>query len=393
MAKHPHAEIAGAGIAGLTTAVVLGQRGWTVRVHERGPELREIGAGIGVFQNGCWALRQIGVFDRATENAEPLHRWELFDERRRKLQDVWMMPGASESYAILRTVLHRTLADAAVALGAEIVTDSPVKGATADGELVLTTGRRLHADLVIGADGVGSKVRDSLGMAKAVKDLKDGCGRHLIVRKPIDPKLGQEEHWHGARRLGVVPCAPDQVYVYLCCPAADGAARDQGRTRAPWAESFPHLRDVVERVPDGGVWASFSDVAVHSWISGRVALVGDACHAMSPNLGQAANVAMANAVALGQALDACGNDVLQALPLWQTSERRITDSVQQFSRFYGTIGTHWPRQLLAFRSALIWTIARSDAMQRRINAGAYHVPNVGGGSPGHREPAMVGGAR
>jgi 2-polyprenyl-6-methoxyphenol hydroxylase-like FAD-dependent oxidoreductase len=376
MGKKRHAEIAGAGIAGLTTAIVLGQRGWSVRVHERGSELREIGAGIGVFQNGCWALQQIGAFEEATRGAEPLQRWELFDERRRKLQDVWMMPGVTESYAILRTHLHRTLADAAVAEGAEIVTDSPVREATPDGGLVLDSGRRLQADLVIGADGVNSKVRQSLGLTKKVKDLEDGCGRHLIVRKPMDPKLGQEEHWDGARRAGVVPCAPEQVYIFLCCPTRDVAAREQTRSRDAWVESFPHLRDVIERVPDGGMWAPFMDVSVHSWTSGRVALVGDACHSMAPNLGQAANVAMCNAVALGQALDACDNDVERALGVWEASERAITDNTQRYSRFYGTIGTRWPRPLLDARSLLIWGIARSERMQKRINVGAFHQPNV-----------------
>jgi 2-polyprenyl-6-methoxyphenol hydroxylase-like FAD-dependent oxidoreductase len=376
MGNKPHAEIAGAGIAGLTIAAVLGQRGWSVRVHERGSELREIGAGIGVFQNGCWALHQIGAFEEATRGAEPLQRWELFDERKRKLQDVWMMPDVTESYAILRTHLHRTLANTAIDAGAEIVTDSPVREATADGGLVLASGRRLQADLVIGADGVNSRVRDSLGLTKRVKDLEDGCGRHLIVRKPMDPKLGQEEHWDGARRAGVVPCASDQVYIFLCCPAKDVAAREQGASRAAWVESFPHLRDVIERVPDGGVWAPFMDVSVHAWTRGRVALVGDACHAMAPNLGQAANVAMCNAVALGQALDACDNDVERALKVWEASERAITDNTQRYSRFYGNIGTRWPRPLLDARSLLIWGIARSERMQKRINLGAYHAPNV-----------------
>ncbi|MEA2400167.1 MAG: hypothetical protein QOK00_570 [Thermoleophilaceae bacterium] len=376
MATPPHAEIAGAGIAGLTTAAVLGQRGWTVRVHERGSELREIGAGIGVFQNGCWALHQIGCFEEATKGAEPLQRWELFDEHRRKLQDVWMMPGVTESYAILRTHLHRTLANAAIAAGAEIVTDSPVKEATPDGELVLTSGQRLKADLVVGADGVNSRVRDSLGLAKRIKDLRDGCGRHLIVRKPMDPKLGQEEHWDGARRAGVVPCAPDQVYIFLCAPTKDTAATQQENSRDTWVESFPHLQDVIERVPDGGTWAPFMDVAVHSWTSGRVVLIGDACHSMAPNLGQAANVAMCNAVALGQALDVCQNDVHTALPLWEASEREITDTTQRYSRFYGTIGTHWPRPLLDARSLLVWGIARSERMQRRINKSAFRKPDV-----------------
>jgi 2-polyprenyl-6-methoxyphenol hydroxylase-like FAD-dependent oxidoreductase len=389
MAKNMHAEIAGAGLAGLSVAAVLAQRGWSVTVHERAQELREIGAGIAVWQNGLWALKEIGAYDEATEGSEPLQHWELFDEKVRLLQREWMLPGVSESYAILRTKLHRALVNAAIAAGVEIENGSRVEGATPTGELIIEGGGRLLADLVVGADGVRSKVRDSLGLATRVKDLRDGCGRHLIVRKINDPRQALQEHWQGGRRTGVVPCAQDQVYVYLCCPAADLPACEQTHSREPWLESFPHLRDVIERIPDGGRWASFADVSVRSWSSGHVALVGDSAHSMSPNLGQAACVAMCNAVALGQALDACNNDVLSALELWQVSERHIADVTQRYSRFYGWIGTHWPKKLLPLRSALVWGIARSTPLQRRINVAAHHTPSIASGR--HTPPSTTAG--
>ena len=143
-----HAEIAGAGIAGLTAAAVLAQRGWSVRVHEKGTELREIGAGIFVWENGIRVLEAIGAFERATARAEPIRYWELRDQRRRLLQGSWMMAGA-RLYLILRTELHQVLAETAIAAGAEIVTDSTVSHTTREGELVLEDGSRLRADLIV----------------------------------------------------------------------------------------------------------------------------------------------------------------------------------------------------------------------------------------------------
>jgi 2-polyprenyl-6-methoxyphenol hydroxylase-like FAD-dependent oxidoreductase len=375
-----HAEIAGAGIAGLTTAAVLAQRGWSVRVHERGSELREIGAGIFVWENGIRSLETIGAFEDATRQAELIEHWELRDQRRRLLQGAWMMGGA-RLYLIRRTDLHRALADAALRAGVEIVTNSTVAHAAPDGELVLEDGRRLRADLVVGADGVYSRLRDFLQLALVVRDLEDGCSRHLVRRSENDPREITIEYWHGGRRIGICPCAPDEVYVYLCCPARDARGRAKPLDRESWIRSFPHLRGAVARIPDEGRWAPFFNVVCRSWSAGSVAIVGDAAHAMSPQLGQGACVAMTNAIALGQALDAYA-DVPAALQAWERSERPATDATQRYSRIYGTIGISWTKTLLDLRSALVWLIGRSEYIQRKANVAAHHFPSIA--APGSR---------
>jgi 2-polyprenyl-6-methoxyphenol hydroxylase-like FAD-dependent oxidoreductase len=372
------AEIAGAGLAGLTAAAVLAQRGWDVRVHERGRELREIGAGIFMWENALRALEEIGAFEQATLLAEDIEAWQLFDERSRRLQGDWMAGGVRLKL-VLRTELHRALADTARRSGAEIVTGSTVAGATAEGELVLEDGTRHQADLIVGADGVFSRVRDSLQLGIAARDLEDGCGRHLIPRSESDPKNRTLEYWNGGRRIGVCPCSPDEVYVYLCCPADDVEGRERPLNTESWARSFPDMRDVIQRVPrDVGRWASFHDVQCQSWHSGRVAIIGDAAHAMSPNLGQGACLAMTSAVALGQALGV-NDDVPSALATWEQAQRPLVDSTQTYSRRYGRIGTRWPKWGLDVRSALVWGIGRSKRLQRKANAAAHDFPQLDSG--------------
>jgi 2-polyprenyl-6-methoxyphenol hydroxylase-like FAD-dependent oxidoreductase len=370
-----HAEIAGAGIAGLTTATVLARRGWTVRVHEKAQELREIGAGIFMWENGLRALEEIGAYDDATRRAEPIKYWELRDHRLNLVQGSWMM-GDARLWLILRTELHRALADAAVHAGAVIVTGSTVSHATAEGELFLEDGSRFEADLVVGADGVYSRVRDSLQLGIAVRDLEDGCSRHLVPRNELDPTKITIEYWHGGRRIGVCPCSPDEVYVYLCCPARDAAGRAKPLDRESWIGSFPDLAHVVERIPDEGRWAPFFNVTCRSWSIGNVAVVGDGAHAMSPQLGQGACVGMANAVALGQALDLF-EDVPAALRAWEQSERPVADATQRYSRIYGKIGVTWTKHLLDLRSSLVGLIGRSRYVQRRVNVAAHHFPKIG----------------
>src|SRR5689334_25309401 len=78
-----HAEIAGAGFAGLTAACALAQRGWSVRVHERAEKLRTTGAGIYIYENGLRVLEVVGAYEVAVAGANPAHRREVRDERDR----------------------------------------------------------------------------------------------------------------------------------------------------------------------------------------------------------------------------------------------------------------------------------------------------------------------
>jgi 2-polyprenyl-6-methoxyphenol hydroxylase-like FAD-dependent oxidoreductase len=391
MTTKRHAEIAGAGLSGLTTAAALARQGWSVRVHERSSELREIGAGIFLWENALRALEDVGAFDGATERGERILQWELFDERQRQLQGEWMSSSLVRLYIVLRTDLHRALANAAQEAGVEIVTRSRVVGAREEGVLVLESGQEHEADLVVGADGVNSPVRDSLGLALAVQDLRDGCGRYLIPRRPSDPVGRTLEYWNAGRRIGVVPCSPMHVYIYLCCPSADLAGREHPVDHETWIESFPHLEGVIERIRPDGRWLGFHDVQCHRWTKGKVAILGDAAHAMSPNLGQGACIGMANARSLAYALNR-DEPVETALQRWEATERPIADSTQRYSRLYGRVGTRWPPRLLRFRSTLVTAAGKSQRLQARVNAAAGYesplVPQIEG-PPDSADPPLA----
>jgi 2-polyprenyl-6-methoxyphenol hydroxylase-like FAD-dependent oxidoreductase len=364
-------EIAGAGLSGLTAAVLLARHGWEVHVHERAESLREIGAGIFVWENAIRALEDAGCADQALGNGDRIMAWQVYDERGREVQGGWMNPEGVRLCTVLRTDLHRALADSARQAGATIECNSTVVGATQDGVVLLEGDRRIQADLVVGADGVGSRVRDSLGLLRRLTDLADGCGRHLIPRRPADPANRTLEFWSGSRRVGIVPVSPDEVYVYLCCTAGDAPGRQKPVNVASWAGTFPGLIHYLERIPDEGRWASFSDVIVKRWSAGRVCLLGDSAHAMSPNLGQGACVAMANAQSLAHAVDGA-DSVEGALSAWEANERPIADHTQRYSRIYGRVGTKWPAPLLGVRSAVVRAAAKSERLHHHVNRAATH---------------------
>jgi 2-polyprenyl-6-methoxyphenol hydroxylase-like FAD-dependent oxidoreductase len=379
MTETRRAEIAGAGLAGLTAAAVLAQRGWKVRVHEQGEGLREIGAGIYLFENALRVLEEIGAYDDLAARAEQIFDGDLRDHndrlviRRNERRAV-----NSRLFVALRSDLHGALARAATAAGAEIVTGSRALAATPDGRLELASGFGDRADLVVGADGVHSRVRDSLGLATSIVDLQDGCGRHLIPRTPSDPVQRTFEAWNGGRRVGVAPASRDWVYVFLCCPSGDIAGRrQQPFDTEEWVRSHPAYADQLRRIPrhPEGRWLTFYDVRCRAWSSGRVAILGDAAHAMSPNLGQGACTAMSNALALGQAVTG-RDDVPAALRMWELSERPYTDRTQRYSLRYGRVGTRWPQRLLDVRSRIVPVVARSPRFRRAMSQAAEHVPRL-----------------
>ena len=117
-----HAEIVGAGFAGLTAACALAQRGWSVRVHERADALRTTGAGIYIYENGLRVLEAVGAYDAAINGAPFAHTREVRDDRNRAISvHRW---GGSRVYSIVRQTVINALAGAARRAGAEIVLNS-----------------------------------------------------------------------------------------------------------------------------------------------------------------------------------------------------------------------------------------------------------------------------
>ncbi len=212
-----HAEIAGGGIGGLSSALMLAQQGWTVRIHEKSPAIREVGAGIYIKNNALEVLESIKLLDRLVPHGFRLERGQYVDPGGAMIQDR-PFTGKSRVHVFLRQTLIEILRDAAERAGVEIVTNSTAVAAEPAGELWLEGGRCLRADLVIAADGVRSKIRDSLDLGATYRPLPTIVTRYLIPSREITPEPITREHWSGRYRIGVTPCRHDLTYVYQVCP-------------------------------------------------------------------------------------------------------------------------------------------------------------------------------
>jgi 2-polyprenyl-6-methoxyphenol hydroxylase-like FAD-dependent oxidoreductase len=369
--KKRHAEIAGGGFAGLTAACALAQRGWSVRVHERGERLRTTGAGIYIYENGLRVLTAVGAYDAAVQGAPLAHTREVRDDRNRVISvHRWV---GSRVFSIVRQTVINALAAAATRAGAEIVTASTAVAASAEGELVLADGRRLRADLIVAADGSNSALRDTLGLLSKRKYLVDGCTR-LLIAKTAEERSSVDgattiEYWSGSRRVLYTPCSETDIYIALTMLDRDEIAKAIPVRKDAWKASFPHLEALIDRIDDQGRYDRFDLIKLRRWSAGRAAVIGDAAHALPPNIGQGGGCAMMNALSLAVHLDREG-DVPAALAAWERSERPVTEHAQRISYLLG-LPTTWPPVL---RAMALRAAGRSKWLVRQRTKTALHRP-------------------
>jgi 2-polyprenyl-6-methoxyphenol hydroxylase-like FAD-dependent oxidoreductase len=377
--KKRHAEIVGAGFAGLTAACALAQRGWSVRVHERADRLRTTGAGIYIYENGLRVLEAVGAYADAVKSAPFAHTREVRDGDDRLIsQHRWT---GSRVFSIVRQNVINALAAAATKAGAEICTSSTATNATPDGELRLTDRSGIRADLIVAADGSNSRLRDALGLLSKRKYLVDGCTRLLIdktpaERAPLDVAAsGVEagattiEYWSGTRRLLYTPCSEDDIYLALTMLDNDAIGKAVPVRKDEWKRAFPHLEPLIDRIGNEGRYDRFELIKLKRWSAGRVAVIGDAAHALPPNIGQGGGCAMMNALSLAVYLDR-HSDVSAALESWEREERPLTEHTQRISYFLG-LPTTWPP---ALRAVALGLAGRSKWIVRQRTRTALHRP-------------------
>jgi 2-polyprenyl-6-methoxyphenol hydroxylase-like FAD-dependent oxidoreductase len=337
--------IIGAGIGGLTTALALKQKGIDVDVYERSPVLTDVGAGISLWPNALKALYQLGL--------------------RPALDGVSFvsMDGAVRSRD--GTVLSRTTADQFIArLGLPVVVfhraDLLAVLVDAAREVPIHTGHECRdveqdangvtvrfangacarGDVLIGADGLRSVVRDRLGAPGALKYSGYTAWRGIAPFETAGLMAG--ETLGSGQRFGLAPIHGNRVYWYATDNVPEGQREPPRETKArltrlfgDWHEPIPELirstgedailrNDIYDRDPAG------------RWGSGRITLLGDAAHPMTPNLGQGACQAIEDALVLACRL-ASGGTAEASLRQYESERRARTSFVVNASRRVGTL--------------------------------------------------------
>ncbi|WP_183192905.1 FAD-dependent oxidoreductase [Brevibacillus nitrificans] len=366
--------ISGAGLSGLTLGTALAQRGFDVQILERSPELREIGAGLYTWENGLKVLEEIGVYEEACANVEFITKLDMIDEKQELIHSTPFTQ--SNRFCIIpRKDVHSALARAAIKAGVQMETNACAVSADCSGTVTLDHGKTYSADLVVGADGIYSNIRNSLNIPHTFEKVNNGAVRALISRKEEDKKGIAEEHWSAYRRIGISPSTEQFMYVYLTASSADEEGLSDPWNKKAWLSSFPHLESILERIEHTRLDRYFYYVFLQSWSKGRVALLGDAAHGMEPNLGQGAGVSITSALELAKQLEK--NDIDTALKDWEKLMRPTAEKTQLWSRIYGSAAAQWPKELLGIRSEVIRKTLGSENVDRMISTAARHVTGAG----------------
>ncbi|MGV9596801.1 FAD-dependent oxidoreductase [Streptosporangium sandarakinum] len=358
--------VVGAGLGGVAVAAGLHRTGHEVTLFERAAELREAGTGIVVMPNGLRALDALGLAENVREHDVRGVQWGLRDRLGRPLlvsDLVETLRVVGTPAMIERAELHRALR-APLPPGL-VRTTTPVERLEPDstGVTVISDGEPVaRADAVIAADGMGSRLRAQLfpghpGLRRTGRmDLRGmlprppGMAPDLLVSQLVDRRNGA--------MFGLFPIGEDRLYWFTDSlldgtpPDADEARRRMLSLMADW---HPLVTALIEATPPADIHVDpIARLAepLPSFAVGRIALLGDAAHAMSPDLGQGSSQAFEDAAALTRHLmGGEPGDVIRRLLRYDAERRpsanRIMRAAMRQSRLTSQTGvTAWLRDML-----------------------------------------------
>ncbi|MGH3151628.1 MAG: FAD-dependent monooxygenase [Streptosporangiaceae bacterium] len=349
----PRALVIGAGIGGLAAAAGLHAAGWDVRVCERAAAIEPVGSGLALAPNGLRALDTIGAGNAVRALAVPQ------EPGIRRRDGRWLIRGTGQliSGRFGDPVVLATRAQVMDALLAQV----PVAALSLS--TPVTAAAESDADLVVAADGIGSAARAALfpdhpGLRYA------GFTTWRMLAGPLAAPAPMAESWGRGTVFGVMPLANGRVYCYAAAQAAPGGQADDELAElksrfCSWHDPIPAL---LASVPPGQVLRL--DVAelaapLPAFHRGRVVLVGDAAHPMTPNLGQGACQALEDAAVLTRLVAGRSADLIPAaLAAYTAARLPRTTSITRWSRRAAAMTTWTSPAATAFRDTSTWLLGK-----------------------------------
>lgn len=353
------AIIVGGGIGGLAAGIALEQAGLEVLVLERAPSLERVGAGISLWANALTALEHLGLGEEiarlglpsAASGAIRTARGETVLKSSARLANRFNPLGVGLHRADLIELLRQKLSATRLQPGREVVrfenTGEGVRAHCADGGLE-------SGNMLVGADGLHSVVRRQLHGNAPPCYAGYSAWRGVVTHSVTPEEAG--EYWGCGQRFGILPLAKGEVYWFAVNNQPEGQRSPEGekakleRLFVGWAEPIGAL---LKATPETNIL--YNDIydrpVLPSWGQGRVTLLGDAAHPMTPNLGQGGCQALEDAVVLGKVLNH-SSDIPQALRRYEALRRARVAPIVRQSRRLGQVA-QWSRPTLcAARNAL-----------------------------------------
>jgi 6-hydroxynicotinate 3-monooxygenase len=349
IARRPRIAVIGAGLGGAACAALFQKSGYQVDIYEQAEEFVRLGAGIHLGPNCVRVLNHIGLRERILDIAVRPVAWNsLMWDTNEYLFSLPLREVAEEKYGAAYVTMHRgdmhaLLIDAVspgtIHFGKKLI---DLEQDAAGVRMTFADGTKESADVVIGADGVFSKVRE--WMFGAELPIYSGYIGHRasIPARNLGP-LSFEDHakwWAPDRHLIVYFLTKRRDELYLVTGALekwDGPVSWANSSQQELRDAFVGFHDECQRLIDGvegevTKWAFFERPPMSPWHRGRVVMIGDACHPMKPHMAQGAAIAIEDAAMLLRCMEETGDDPLAAFQLYEANRMPRANYVQDLSR-------------------------------------------------------------
>lgn len=339
--------IIGGGIGGVAAANALLQRGMDVRVYEQASALTEVGAGLALQPNGLRMLRRLGF---GADIARWGARWT--DPQFRRADGSFIAPmwpsdpeGPIEVYGVHRADLLRMLV--ATLPGDVVQTGHRCIGFAQDDEQALVSfenGERVTADVVVAADGIHSTLQQYVVGPSAPLPSGSVAYRGVVPAASVSWPAGAMRNWLGAgKHFLVYPVRAGELLNYVGFVPTDeqmkeswSAPGDPVALAREFARWDPLVEAIIAQVDMTFRWGLYDREPLPAWTRGRLTLLGDAAHPMLPHVGQGANQAIEDGVALAAVLSNADRTAApRALRVYEAVRRERTARVQRSARRSG----------------------------------------------------------
>lgn len=354
--------IIGAGIGGLTLAIALKKKGIQVEIFEATTEFKKVGAGIVLAINAMQVYQRLGIAEKMKSVGNCLEKMAITKA------NLKIMAGNELAYfenhynlnnvAIHRASLHEVLLSELVDVPLHLNKKLKKLKEQADGiELEFLDGTTHRTNLVVGADGIHSGVRQAIFPQAKERFAKQLCWRGVV---PFKLEKGMtrtmREAWGGGQRFGIVPIENNQVYWFACASYKKEALKEfEGVDLAHLFSNFdPLISQLIRATPkDKIIEAELSDLEIlPKWYKENVCLMGDAAHATTPNMGQGANQAIESAWVLADCL-AKETDHRKAFEQYQNIRQKKARQIVKTSWQIGQLAHLQNPILAALRNGMV----------------------------------------
>lgn len=387
MKDRTHILIAGGGIGGLTAALALAQRGAKVDIFEKAPTFEEIGAGIQLGPNAMHVLTALGLEKNLMKLAFEPAAATLRDfksgkpELRTRLKSVFKNRYRQVYLNIHRADLHLILQEAALKEGVKIHFDATVNSYWQSNDHVMIDAgdNAFNGDFLIGADGIHSKVRESMQGEKPAKFTGHVAWRGTVPTRSLPKKLIPPDAnvWLGPGRHFVAYYVNGGDTVnFVAVEERDSWTEEGwnikgnvGDVRAAFDGWDERIGRLLRECKECYLWGLFDREPLETWTSGRVTLLGDACHTMLPFIAQGGAMAIEDGYVLARRLMDHDTEFAKAFERYEEDRKPRTSMMQKISRENGELYHLKPfgarlRRKIMLKTASIASIAAYSKLDR-----------------------------